>query len=87
MLSVFDKAPRAIDPVVVVDFDITLSPVYQVPVLYFSITEPKFRYPSMDALFQSLVGAPYSMQAKHAGVIGGITIKVGWTIGSLYKPY
>lgn len=58
-------------------FDIFLSPVYRVPVLYISISDPQHRYPpTMTTLYEHLIPAQYKAQAESVGVIGGITITV-----------
>lgn len=62
-------------PQVVIEYDIILSPSYQVPVLYFSIKDPGFKFPStMENLYQHIIPPSYKEEAKSAGVLGGITI-------------
>ncbi|KAF2708561.1 hypothetical protein K504DRAFT_432890 [Pleomassaria siparia CBS 279.74] len=60
---------------VTVEYDIVLSPSYQVPVLYFSIKDPLFRYPpTMDTLYRILIPPQFKAQAENVSVIGGITV-------------
>jgi ubiquitin-like-conjugating enzyme ATG10 len=69
---------------VVVEYDITLSPVYRVPVLYFRIKDPSFRYPpNMTTLYRHLIAGQFKSQAEHAGVMGGITVRVCFVFHSL----
>ncbi|KAF1997977.1 hypothetical protein P154DRAFT_264711 [Amniculicola lignicola CBS 123094] len=59
----------------VVLYDVILSPSYQVPVLYFSIKDPSYRYPpTLENLYTYLIPPEFKSQAENAGVIGGITI-------------
>ncbi|ORX97559.1 hypothetical protein BCR34DRAFT_607236 [Clohesyomyces aquaticus] len=59
----------------VIEYDIILSPSYQVPVLYFNIKDPLFRYPpTMKTLYQHLVSPYFKPQAERVSVIGGITV-------------
>ncbi|KAG9196411.1 hypothetical protein G6011_01532 [Alternaria panax] len=62
-------------PQAVVDYDVVLSPVYRVPVLYISIRDPQHRYPTtMTTLYDYLVPLEFRAQTDNVGVIGGITI-------------
>lgn len=64
-------------PQVVIEYDIILSPSYQVPVLYFSIRDPGFKFPpTMENLYQHIIPPTYKDEARSAGIIGGITITV-----------
>lgn len=61
---------------ITIDYDILLSPTYQVPVLYFSISDPQYRYPpTMTTLYEHLIPPQFISQAQSAGIIGGITIQ------------
>jgi ubiquitin-like-conjugating enzyme ATG10 len=56
-------------------YDVILSPVYSVPVLYFSISDPQHRYPpTMDVLYKYLIPPEFKAQAEKAGLLGGVTI-------------
>ncbi|OWY48047.1 hypothetical protein AALT_g7701 [Alternaria alternata] len=62
-------------PQPVVDYDVVLSQVYRVPVLYISIRDPQHRYPpTMTTLYEHLVPLQFKAQTENVGVIGGITI-------------
>ncbi|KAJ5550688.1 Autophagy-related protein 3 [Penicillium sp. DV-2018c] len=57
-----------------IDYDILLSPTYQVPVLYFS---PRWRSQGplgLDEVYQYVVPEQYRQQLKSVGVIGGISM-------------
>jgi len=57
-------------------YDILLSPVYRVPVLYISIADTQHRYPpTMATLYKHLIPSHYKAQAESGGVIGGISIQ------------
>ncbi|KAF2744086.1 hypothetical protein M011DRAFT_496486 [Sporormia fimetaria CBS 119925] len=59
----------------IVEYDILLSPVYRVPVLYCSIKDPQFRFPpTMDSLYRYIIPPSFKPQAEQSGVMGGITI-------------
>jgi ubiquitin-like-conjugating enzyme ATG10 len=59
----------------VVEYDIILSPSYQVPVLYINIQDPLHRYPpTMPILYKHIIPPQYKDQAEKAGIIGGITV-------------
>ena len=58
-------------------YDIILSPVGQVPVLYFSIHDSLHRYPpTMTTLYEHLVAPHFRPQTQNTGVIGGISMAV-----------
>ena len=72
---------RAIEPnaSLQVDYDIALSPTYQVPVLYFTLRWTNHKGPvlGIDAVYQYLVPDEYRKQLKSVGIIGGISFDVG----------
>ncbi|PSN65617.1 hypothetical protein BS50DRAFT_63163 [Corynespora cassiicola Philippines] len=56
-------------------YDIILSPGYGVPVLYFHIQDPQFRFPpTMDTLYAHIMPAQFKTQAMNVGVMGGVTV-------------
>ncbi|KAF1838356.1 hypothetical protein BDW02DRAFT_517158, partial [Decorospora gaudefroyi] len=62
-------------PSAAVHYDILLSPVYCVPVLYVSIHDNLHRYaPTMTTLYKHLVPPQFKAQTADVGVMGGITI-------------
>ncbi|KAF1845854.1 uncharacterized protein K460DRAFT_282638 [Cucurbitaria berberidis CBS 394.84] len=62
-------------PQAIINYDIVLSPTYQVPVLYISISDPQHRFPpTMATLYEHLIPLHFKTQTEHAGVIGGITV-------------
>jgi ubiquitin-like-conjugating enzyme ATG10 len=62
-------------PQPVIHYDVLLSPVYRVPVLYFSISDAHHRYPpTMDTLYEHLIPSQFKAQAENAGAVGGVTI-------------
>jgi ubiquitin-like-conjugating enzyme ATG10 len=62
---------------VTVEYDVVLSPSYQVPVLYFNIKDLSHRSPpTMDTLYRHLIPPHFKAQTENVGVIGGITIAV-----------
>lgn len=66
----------AVPPTIVV-YDAVLSPVYQVPVLYFGIQDSLHRYPpTMATLYDHLVMPHFRPQTQdtNTGVIGGISM-------------
>jgi ubiquitin-like-conjugating enzyme ATG10 len=73
-----DEALRVIASVpAVIHYDIILSPVYRVPVLYCSISDPQHRYPpTMSTLYEHLIPSQFKAQTESGGVIGGITMNV-----------
>jgi ubiquitin-like-conjugating enzyme ATG10 len=65
----------------VVHYDVLLSPVYRVPVLYFSISDPQHRFPpTMSTLYEHLIAPSFKVQTESGGVIGGVTINVSISI-------
>ncbi|KAJ4988345.1 autophagy-related protein 10 [Stagonosporopsis vannaccii] len=70
-----EVAVTAVSDLVVIHYDILLSPSYRVPVLYFSISDNRHRYPpTMNTLYTHIIYPEYKAQAENVGVIGGITI-------------
>jgi ubiquitin-like-conjugating enzyme ATG10 len=71
-----DEALRVVsEPQPFIHYDILLSPVYRIPVLYFSISDPQHRYlPTMATLYKHVIPSQFKAQAESAGVIGGVTI-------------
>jgi ubiquitin-like-conjugating enzyme ATG10 len=60
-----------------IDYDIVLSPTYQVPVLYFVFPSvPHVGTTGLDAIYQYLVPRPYASPLKKSGVMGGISFGV-----------
>lgn len=60
---------------VLIHYDILLSPVYQVPALYFSISDLQHRYPpTMATLYEHLIPSQFKARAEKAGVMGGVTV-------------
>jgi ubiquitin-like-conjugating enzyme ATG10 len=60
-----------------IHYDILLSPVYRVPVLYINVSDLRHRYPpTMATLYQHVISAPFKAQTESGGVMGGITISV-----------
>jgi ubiquitin-like-conjugating enzyme ATG10 len=60
-----------------IQYDMALSPSYRVPVLYFSIKDPSYRYPpTMQTLYEHIIHPEFKPQVENVGVIGGITIIV-----------
>jgi ubiquitin-like-conjugating enzyme ATG10 len=69
------QAPVVFVPLI--HFDVLLSPVYRVPVLYISISDPLHRFPpTMETLYEQLIPVHFKTQAERTGVIGGVTINV-----------
>lgn len=59
-----------------IHYDILLSPVYRVPVLYFHIQDSQHRYPpTMKVLYEHLIAPQFKAQTQSGGVIGGISIQ------------
>ncbi|KAJ5083821.1 hypothetical protein N7456_013248 [Penicillium angulare] len=62
-------------PKLQVDYDIVLSPSYQVPVLYFALRWLHQNGPvGLDAVYQYVVPEQYQTQMKTVGVMGGISM-------------
>ena len=60
-----------------VEYDIVLSPTYQVPVLYFRIRDAGCTFPpSIDTLYQYVIPEQFKSQVEGFGIIGGITMTV-----------
>jgi ubiquitin-like-conjugating enzyme ATG10 len=61
-----------------VEYDILLSPTYEVPVLYFAIrnagnhTGPE----GLDAIYEHLVPSQFKSSLGEVGVLGGISVGV-----------
>lgn len=61
-----------------IDYDILLSPTYQVPVLYFTLRWHNRQGPiGLDAVYQYVVPEGLRHQLKSAGVMGAISFGVG----------
>ena len=62
---------------VVLDFSITLSPTYQVPVLWFTVTGlPRGGPQGIEAIYHHVVPSTFKVQVKETGVMGGISMAV-----------
>ena len=60
-----------------VEYDIVLSPTYQVPVLYFRIRDAGCTFPpSINTLYQYVIPEQFKSQVESFGIIGGITMTV-----------
>lgn len=60
-----------------VEYDIVLSPTYQVPVLYFRIRDAGCALPpSIDTLYRYVIPEQFKSQVESFGIIGGITMTV-----------
>jgi len=60
-----------------VEYDIVLSPTYQVPVLYFRIRDAGCALPlSIDTLYRYVIPEQFKSQVESLGIIGGITMTV-----------
>ncbi|KAF1914995.1 hypothetical protein BDU57DRAFT_520272 [Ampelomyces quisqualis] len=65
----------------VIYYDVLLSPVYRVPVLYFGVSDPQHRYPpTMTTLYEHLIAPAFKAQTENGGVIGGVTVDVSTSI-------
>ena len=65
-------------PTLQIDYDIVLSPTYQVPVLYFMLRWHNHQDPvGLDAVYQYVVPEQYKQQLQNVGVMGGISFGVG----------
>lgn len=62
-----------------VEYDIALSPTYQVPVLYFMLRWANDGGPviGLESVYQYLVPDQYRKQLKNVGIMGGISFDVG----------
>ncbi|KAJ5443879.1 uncharacterized protein N7458_007751 [Penicillium daleae] len=78
-----DEDPEALvrtnlHPTLQIDYDIVLSPTYQVPVLYFVLRWHNHQGPvGLDAVYQYVVPEQYKQQLQNVGVMGGISFGVG----------
>lgn len=60
-----------------VDYDIVLSPTYQVPVLYLVLRWHHHDGPvGLDAVYQYVVPKQYQTEVKSVGVMGAISVGV-----------
>ncbi|CAG8898395.1 unnamed protein product [Penicillium egyptiacum] len=57
-----------------IDYDILLSPTYQVPVLYFGLRWHNHGPLGLDEVYQYVVPEQYRQQLKSVGVMGGISM-------------
>ncbi|KAJ5585316.1 uncharacterized protein N7459_005116 [Penicillium hispanicum] len=58
-----------------IDYDIVLSPTYQVPVLYFALRWNHCQGPvGLDAVYQYVVPEQYRKELKSVGIMGGISL-------------
>jgi ubiquitin-like-conjugating enzyme ATG10 len=64
-------------PSLQIDYDILLSPTYQVPVLYFGLRWHNHGPLGLDEVYQYVVPEQYRQQLKSVGVMGGISMGVG----------
>lgn len=65
-------------PTLQIDYDVVLSPTYQVPVLYFVLRWHNHQGPvGLDAVYQYVVPEQYKQQLQNVGVMGGISFGVG----------
>lgn len=66
-----------------VEYNILLSPVYQVPVLHFFLRSSRFLgSDSLKPIYEYLVPEAYRSELEHVGVMGGISMTV-----SVMFPY
>lgn len=67
-----------VKPKIQIDYDILLSPTYQVPVLYFVLRWHNHEGSvDLDAVYQYIVPEQYRMQLQSVGIMGGISFGVG----------
>lgn len=60
-----------------IHYDVILSPVYRMPVLYISISDPLHRYPpTMTTLYEHLIPPQFTAQTDSGGVLGGVSVNV-----------
>ncbi|KAJ5650054.1 Autophagy-related protein 3 [Penicillium longicatenatum] len=63
-----------LNPKLQVDYDIVLSPTYQVPVLYFALRWHHYDGPvGLDAVYRYVVPEQYQRELKSVGIMGGIS--------------
>ncbi|KAJ5961067.1 uncharacterized protein N7479_008217 [Penicillium vulpinum] len=65
------------EPRLQIDYDILLSPTYQVPVLYFGLRWHNHGPLGLDEVYQYVVPERYRQELKSFGVMGGISMGVG----------
>jgi ubiquitin-like-conjugating enzyme ATG10 len=71
-----DLALQTPQPHPLIHYDILLSAVYRVPVLYFHIQDSQHRYPlTMKVLYEHLIAPQFKAQTESGGVIGGVSIQ------------
>lgn len=59
-------------------YDILLSPSYQVPVLYFSLRDPRGdRIQDLEEAYRLLVPERNRLQLRQVGILGGVSVSVG----------
>ncbi|KAJ5406955.1 hypothetical protein N7465_008239 [Penicillium sp. CMV-2018d] len=61
-------------PSLQIDYDILLSPTYQVPVLYFGLRWHNHGPLGLDEVYQYVVPERYRQELKSVGVMGGISM-------------
>ncbi|KAH7402000.1 hypothetical protein DE146DRAFT_450848 [Phaeosphaeria sp. MPI-PUGE-AT-0046c] len=60
-----------------IHYDVILSPVYRMPVLYIRISDPLHRYPpTMTTLYEHLIPPHFRAQTDSVGILGGISVNV-----------
>lgn len=64
-------------PSLQIDYDILLSPTYQVPILYFGLKWHNHGPLGLDEVYQYVVPEQYRQELKSVGVMGGISMGVG----------
>lgn len=64
-------------PSLQIDYDILLSPTYQVPVLYFGLRWHNHGPLGLEEVYQYVVPERYRQELKSVGVMGGISMGVG----------
>ncbi|CAI7673494.1 unnamed protein product [Penicillium viridicatum] len=74
-----DEDPEALvraksQPSLQIDYDILLSPTYQVPVLYFGLRWHNHGPLGLDEVYQYVVPERYRQELKSVGVMGGISM-------------
>ncbi|CAI7662549.1 unnamed protein product [Penicillium palitans] len=74
-----DEDPEALvrakpQPSLQIDYDILLSPTYQVPILYFGLKWHNHGPLGLDEVYQYVVPERYRQELKSVGVMGGISM-------------
>ncbi|KAJ5789351.1 Autophagy-related protein 3 [Penicillium psychrosexuale] len=74
-----DEDPEALvrakpHPSLQIDYDILLSPTYQVPVLYFGLRWHNHGPLGLEEVYQYVVPERYRQELKNVGVMGGISM-------------